>query len=171
MFASWKERKINKKEVGFCPYLKKRSCFAEKGDEEKQLFGGSPGVVVMGEDWCSRGCEFKSQHRILDGHFFTFICCKICIALGHLKTSFLNELKLELFKMWANPSLFFDYRILSTVFCTLLEWKLWWSTAWPVQIEAQSRYCSSTIYTWKLTFLEKLNINVTFRRALHSCAH
>ena len=37
--------------------------------------GGSPGLVVMGgyED-----CGFKSQHHVLDGHFFHIICCKCC---------------------------------------------------------------------------------------------
>ena len=39
---------------------------------------GSLGLVVMGGDLCSEGCEFESHHRILDGHFFIFICCKIC---------------------------------------------------------------------------------------------
>ena len=33
------------------------------------VLSGSPGLVVMGGDSCSKGCEFKSQHRILDGHF------------------------------------------------------------------------------------------------------
>ena len=32
--------------------------------------------MVMGRDTCSKGCEFESQQHILDGHFFTFICCK-----------------------------------------------------------------------------------------------
>ena len=27
------------------------------------------GLVVMGGDSCSKGCEFKSRHAILDGHF------------------------------------------------------------------------------------------------------
>ena len=40
--------------------------------------GGSPGVVVMGGDLCCKGCEFESQHHILDGHFFKYICCKNC---------------------------------------------------------------------------------------------
>ena len=31
----------------------------------------------MGGDSCSEGRRFKSRHRILDGHFFTFICSKI----------------------------------------------------------------------------------------------
>ena len=31
--------------------------------------GGSPGLVVMGGDSCSKGHEFKSRHRILDAHF------------------------------------------------------------------------------------------------------
>ena len=30
--------------------------------------GGSPGLVVMGDDSSSRGCGFGSRHRILDGH-------------------------------------------------------------------------------------------------------
>ena len=37
--------------------------------------------MVMGGDSCPRGCEFKSQRRILDGSFFTFFCCKI-VLLG-----------------------------------------------------------------------------------------
>ena len=31
--------------------------------------GGSPGLVVMGEDLCFKGCELQSQHCKLDGHF------------------------------------------------------------------------------------------------------
>ena len=38
--------------------------------------GGSPGLVVMGGDSCSKGLEFESWHRILVGHFFTIISCK-----------------------------------------------------------------------------------------------
>ena len=34
--------------------------------------------MVMGGDSCSKGCGFKSWHHILDGHFFTYICCKNC---------------------------------------------------------------------------------------------
>ena len=36
--------------------------------------------MVMGGDSCSKGCEFESRHRILDGHF-TFICCKKCYCV------------------------------------------------------------------------------------------
>ena len=35
--------------------------------------GGIPGLVVMGGDSCAKGCEFKSWHHILDGHFFTYL--------------------------------------------------------------------------------------------------
>ena len=35
--------------------------------------GGSPGLVVMGGDSCSKGREFEPQHRILDGHFKHYI--------------------------------------------------------------------------------------------------
>ena len=30
--------------------------------------GGSPSLVVIGDDSCSRGCGFESRRRILDGH-------------------------------------------------------------------------------------------------------
>ena len=40
--------------------------------------GGSPGLVVMGRDSSSEGCGIESQHLILDGHFFTYICHKNC---------------------------------------------------------------------------------------------
>ena len=32
--------------------------------------------MVMGRDSHSKDCGFKFQHHILDGHFFTYICCK-----------------------------------------------------------------------------------------------
>ena len=35
--------------------------------------------MVMVDDSCLRGCGFESRRRILDGHFFTLICCKNCI--------------------------------------------------------------------------------------------
>ena len=47
--------------------------------ESLVLMGGSPGVEVMGVDSCSEGRGFESQRRILDGHFFTLICCKIAL--------------------------------------------------------------------------------------------
>ena len=34
----------------------------------KLILGGSPGLVFMGGDSCSKGHEFESRHRILDGH-------------------------------------------------------------------------------------------------------
>ena len=39
----------------------------------------------MGGDSCSNGHEFESRHRILDGHFFTFICCKNCYPFEKTK--------------------------------------------------------------------------------------
>ena len=35
--------------------------------------------MVMGEDCCSRGCEFESQHGTLVGHINYLICCKFFI--------------------------------------------------------------------------------------------
>ena len=36
------------------------------------ILGGSPGLVVMGDDSCSKGHGFESQRRILDGHLEFF---------------------------------------------------------------------------------------------------
>ena len=48
--------------------------------------GGSPGLVVMGKDSRSKGRGFESRYRGLDGHFFTYICCKNCnVCLKRLK--------------------------------------------------------------------------------------
>ena len=56
--------------------------------------GRSPGLVVMGRDSHSEGCGFKSRHRILDGHFFTYICCKNCNVC--LKRPKINEKEADL---------------------------------------------------------------------------
>ena len=37
------------------------------------ILGGNPGQVIMGGELCSKGYEFKSQHRILDGHFHIYL--------------------------------------------------------------------------------------------------
>ena len=36
-------------------------------------------IMVMGGDSRSEGSGFKSKCRILDGDFFTLICCKIVL--------------------------------------------------------------------------------------------
>ena len=46
----------------------------KRSKKEMSLLGGSPSLVVMGGDSCTKGREFESWHRKLDGHFFTFIC-------------------------------------------------------------------------------------------------
>ena len=43
----------------------------------------------MGRDSCSKGRRFESWHRILDGHFFTYYCCKNCNVC--LKRPKMNE--------------------------------------------------------------------------------
>ena len=45
--------------------------------------------MVMGRDSRSEGREFKSWHRKLDGHFFTYNCCKNCNVC--LKRPKINE--------------------------------------------------------------------------------
>ena len=34
--------------------------------------------MIMGRDSHSEGCGFEPWHRILDGHFLPYICCKNC---------------------------------------------------------------------------------------------
>ena len=46
--------------------------------------------MVMGRDSHSEGRGFKFQHHILDGHFFTCICCKNCNDIC-LKRPKINE--------------------------------------------------------------------------------
>ena len=45
--------------------------------------------MVMGDDSCSKGSGFESRRRILDGHFFTFVCCEDCNVC--LKRPKINE--------------------------------------------------------------------------------
>ena len=61
------------------------------GPQRVELQCGSPGLVVMGDDSCSKGCGFKSWRRILDGHdFFShWFFCKNCIIC--LKRTKLNK--------------------------------------------------------------------------------
>ena len=40
-------------------------------------YGGSPGLVVMGGDSCSKGRGFESRYCILDGHFSRIFVVKI----------------------------------------------------------------------------------------------
>ena len=40
----------------------------EKSNNKSSSNGGSPGLVVMGGDSCSKGRGFESRRRILDGH-------------------------------------------------------------------------------------------------------
>ena len=49
--------------------------------------------MVKGGDSCSEGCEFKSQVCILDGHFFTFVCCENCYVC--LKKAKIKEQEAE----------------------------------------------------------------------------
>ena len=37
--------------------------------------------MVMGGDSNSKGCEFESHHRILDGHFFHLFVVKIVMCV------------------------------------------------------------------------------------------
>ena len=68
---------------------------------QRQLFelqpsghkGGSPGVVVSGDDSCSRGRGFESRCVIYWMHFFTLICCKNSIVC--LKRPKINEKEAE----------------------------------------------------------------------------
>ena len=49
------------------------TCKQTKKAKDKDYLGASPGLVVMGGDSCSKGREFESRQRTLDGHFFTYL--------------------------------------------------------------------------------------------------
>ena len=76
--------------------------------EEGQREDRNPDLVIMAGDSCCKGCGFESEHRTLDGHFFTFICCKkwnVCLkktkinlkrpGMTHLKNVATKSLYLE----------------------------------------------------------------------------
>ena len=56
----------------------KMKCRARSYKLISQRMGWSPGLVIIGGDSCSDGYGFESQHCILDGHFFTYLCCRNC---------------------------------------------------------------------------------------------
>ena len=47
-----------------------------------ERLGGSPGLVVMGRDSCSKGRGFESRHRILDGLFSHIFVVKIVMMFA-----------------------------------------------------------------------------------------
>ena len=54
------------------------------------VYGGSPGLLVMGGGSCSEGHEFESQHCILDGHDIFYIdllknCNNACLKRPKIK--------------------------------------------------------------------------------------
>ena len=86
--------------------------------------GRSPGLVVMGGDSCSIGCEFESWHCILDGNFFTFICCNCNVCLKRRK-----EMKRG--RGWPifEKNIFFSKLIHFTAFNTSYNFSVF-STSW-----------------------------------------
>ena len=49
------------------------------------LVGGSPGLVAIGEELCSRGREFESQHRMdILSHECVVKFCIVCLKIFKL---------------------------------------------------------------------------------------
>ena len=63
-----------------CLIMPKRVITCNHLQPKISVLGGSLGLLVKGGDSQSEGCEFESCRQILDGHFFTLICCIICIV-------------------------------------------------------------------------------------------
>ena len=53
----------------------------EKSNNKSSSNGGSPGLVVMGGDSCSKGRECESWQHILDRHFSHLFVVKIVICV------------------------------------------------------------------------------------------
>ena len=81
---TYKSSRIQTSQTGGQPYC-------DTSPYEVRKLGGSPGIVVIGDNSCSRGRGFESQRRTLDGHLLTLICCKNCIVC--LKRLKINEKK------------------------------------------------------------------------------
>ena len=65
--------------------------------------------MVMGDNSCLKGCEFESWRCIMDGHFFTLICCKNCIVcLIRLK---INEKEARVGPFFKKVFLYFPRRL------------------------------------------------------------
>ena len=69
------------------------------------VLGGSPGLVVMGRDSHTEGRGFESRHHILDGHFFTYFCCKNCNDVC-LKRPKINEKEAGVGPFFKNAKVF-----------------------------------------------------------------
>ena len=95
-----------------------------------------PGLVVMGDDSCSRGCGFECW---MDMTFFTLICYKNCIAcskrpkINKKEAGLANFLKrfitiattTEMQKCWFRPNFSFSavWQIMLTTFkLALIDW-------------------------------------------------
>ena len=71
--------------------------------------------MVVEDDSSLKGPRFKSRRSILDGHFFTLICCKNCIVC-------LKRLKINKKEAGVGPFLEFFKKdllfIISNLFCS-----------------------------------------------------
>ena len=75
--------------------------------------GESPGLVIMGGDSCSIGCEFESRHCILDGHFSHLIVVKIVMFVWKDENKWKRGRGWPILKKTSNLRLkFTEYRLL-----------------------------------------------------------
>ena len=72
---------------------------------QRVIARGSPCLVVMGGDSCSKGREFESRHRILDGKFSHLFIVKIVMCVGKK-----DENKL---KKWPGLAHFYKKRVIA----------------------------------------------------------
>ena len=84
-----------------------------------KLLSGSPGLVVMGDSLCSRGCGFKSRHCILDIHNIFHIDLLInCIFCSKKTKNKQNEAGVSPFKKFFAKT--------SIPISTYLQWDRSW---------------------------------------------
>ena len=82
-------------------YSRKYKHFTSKYDsrviiyEPKMFIRLAAGIVVIIGHSCSEGRRFEFQHRLLDGHFFSLICSKICDVCFVEKTKINNKEALD----------------------------------------------------------------------------
>ena len=87
--------------------------------------GGSPGLVVLGEDSCSKGHELESQHHILDGHFSHLFVVKIVMCVWKDENKLKRRPGLALFKKTGHQLiLFLSHLSFSLPFLSILMVKV-----------------------------------------------
>ena len=108
---------------------------------ERFCSGQECGLVVMGGDSYFEGRGFESHHHILDGHFFTFICCKNCNVC---MKKWLGKVHMKKINVWADSMIM--------ILLGQLRWLNWQSGCFRYKrsmgrIQSSAKFYNECIYS------------------------